>query len=286
MGKKKPYNNADDLMKDLVINKDHVTQFAASLYLPFGEVDKAYLSDLFRKLKDKKLLEVLFTGDNKVYHVRITPDGFEYAHQLDKINWKRAVEMFVLLHGKCRDDLLEIVKRFPQDSVIPQGSEFEESVEILRTKGYLSRFEVFVNGAWGVSYTYDDLHYRLLEEDYLANRRGSSTLFSIEGGSHQINVANDNATIHATQNNGVDTSKLAELIKALQENSKELSPEDRQSLDTSIEFIQSELTSDKPKKNIITFATKALQAISGSVEFLAAVATLVQFIQTITSTLN
>ena len=279
---RRKYFKPEDLLLALQKNKRRLGKFVDELYDASEHSEKSeYYNELFGLLEDQGFVTVLF-ADSRAWAVSLTPAGQNYNPKSAKQMWLEARMSFVLLNGKYRDDLLKIMEQFPQDSTIPQGSEFEASIQILRTKGYLQDFEVFVNGTWSVSYTYDDLNYHLLEEDYLFNRGESSLRFSIEGGSNQINVANDNATIHATQNIGIDTSKLAVLIKALREQSKDLTPEKKQSLEENLEVIQSEFLSGKPKKSFINTAITALKAINGTAQFAAAVAMLIQFLQSVT----
>lgn len=65
--------------------------------------------------------------------------------------------------------------------------------------------------------------------------------------------------------------------KAAEEN--ELSNEDKETVDSSLEVIQEEMKSEKPRKNYIKMALSGLKAIKGTAEFSAAIAALVQFIQ-------
>ena len=100
---------------------------------------------------------------------------------------------------------------------------------------------------------------------------------SISGG--QVNIANDNAVINATNNDGVDYGQLMELIAKVKETASEISDEDNESLNDSLEVIEDLATSDKPKKSLIRTAVTALKAIKGTAEFAAAVAALVAFVQ-------
>jgi len=284
MTKRRPFNSEDELLKELVKNEEHLSEYIAGLYSSSEEVDGTYLNAMFGILRDKGLLNLQFINNTAKY-VSITIKGYEYEKQIDKTRWKDARSMFEPLLDPYREDFLEILKQYPENSFIPYGTKVDSAIIALRTRGYLTNFIEYLS-AWGVSYTYSDKHYLDLEESFNQKREKPNMNIKFEGGNNQFNVANDNAIINATQNIGIDSSKLIELITALQEQSKDLSCEDKQTLDECLEVIQSELTSPKPKKSLISFATKALQAIGGSVEFLAAVATLIQFIHTITSTLN
>lgn len=280
MIKRKPFNTEDELLKELVKNEERLGEYIINLYSPSEEVDDTYLNALFGKLEDKGLITLLF-ADGMAYYVTITPDGFGYARQFDKMNWRKAINMFEPLLDPYRRDFLEILKQYPEDSFIPYGTELDSIIKALKMRGYLCNFDEFVNG-WGVSYSYEDKNYLALEESFNQKREKANMNINFEGGYNQFNLASDNATIHATQSIGVDASKLAELIKVLNEHSKNLPPEDKRTLDESLEVIQSELTSPKPKKSFINTAIAALKAINGTAQFAAAVAMLIQFVQSIT----
>ena len=99
---------------------------------------------------------------------------------------------------------------------------------------------------------------------------------NIENG--QFNVANDNATINATLNNGVDFEKLEALLKGVLDNCNGLSEEDTEAVQENLEVIKSELNEPKPKKSLLKTAMTGLKLIKGTTEFSAAVITLVQFV--------
>lgn len=104
---------------------------------------------------------------------------------------------------------------------------------------------------------------------------------SISGG--QVNIANDNAVINATNNNGIDTEQLVALIANVRKSASGLTEEDSESINDSLEIIEEEAKAEKPKRKIIKTAITALKAIKGSAEFAAAVAALVTFFQSFMS---
>ena len=69
--------------------------------------------------------------------------------------------------------------------------------------------------------------------------------FNMNGG--QFNYAKDNATINATQNNGVNASELDSIIKDIMENLSELKKEDAESIIDAIEMVREELAKPEPK---------------------------------------
>ncbi len=109
------------------------------------------------------------------------------------------------------------------------------------------------------------------------------TSYSITITNGQINIANDNSTINATSKvNAEDTAKLLELIEAVRGVSKSLATEqDRDILATSLEIISEEFATEKPRVGYIKNAISGLSAIKGTTEFMASVATLINFIQSV-----
>ena len=107
-----------------------------------------------------------------------------------------------------------------------------------------------------------------------------------DGGIAQINIAQDNASVTATQNNGVDINKLDALIKNLKDNAIDLEYEDRQDVFDSAEVIETEVRSGKPKRGMLITAGNTLKRIAGkvpqAVEFIAAVTEITAFIMSIT----
>ena len=106
--------------------------------------------------------------------------------------------------------------------------------------------------------------------------------YSITVNNGQVNLATDNSVINATQNNGINYMELKALIDALRnELNESMNSEDVEAVKESIEVIESELAQQNPKKSLIKTALTTIQVVKGTVEFSAAVAALVQFIQNI-----
>lgn len=111
-----------------------------------------------------------------------------------------------------------------------------------------------------------------------------NTKYSITVNNGQVNLASDNATIHATQNNGTSVAELKKLVEAVRKTiDLSINENEKQSVEESLEVIQGELVTDKPKKSMVNLALKGLSTIKGSAEFGAAVVALVQFVQGIIS---
>lgn len=63
----------------------------------------------------------------------------------------------------------------------------------------------------------------------------------------QFNYAKDNATINATQNNGVNASELDSIIKGIIENLSDLKKEDAESIKDAVDMVREELAKPEPK---------------------------------------
>lgn len=96
----------------------------------------------------------------------------------------------------------------------------------------------------------------------------------------QAIIANDNSSVTAATTNIVATANdIEQLIAAVRTKMDTLtSDEDKEVASESLEVIEAEVISEKPKKSMIKTAISSLQAIKGTVEFGAAVAALIQFV--------
>ena len=103
---------------------------------------------------------------------------------------------------------------------------------------------------------------------------------NVTGGNPQLNIASGNSEIAATQNIGIDSNQLEEIIDAIREatNTEAFGDEEIEQITDSLDAIKAELTTLQPKKGILRTAMKGLQTINGSAQFLAAIATMVQFV--------
>ena len=103
---------------------------------------------------------------------------------------------------------------------------------------------------------------------------------SVSGG--QVNVASGNAVISATQTNSMPMSMqdLRVITESIRQQAKDgLSGDEARMVDESLDEIENELASSKPRRGLVNTLTSGLQNIKGPVEFMAAVAQLVQFVQ-------
>ena len=96
----------------------------------------------------------------------------------------------------------------------------------------------------------------------------------------QAIIANDNSSVTATTNIGATANDIEQLIAAVRTKMDTLtSDEDKEAASESLEVIEAEVISEKPKKSMIKTAMASLQAIKGTVEFGSAVAALIQFVE-------
>ncbi len=70
--------------------------------------------------------------------------------------------------------------------------------------------------------------------------------FNISNGG-QVNVANDNATIYATQNNSVSVNELDKIIKEIMDNLSGLEKEDAENIKDTVDMAREELAKPEPK---------------------------------------
>lgn len=100
--------------------------------------------------------------------------------------------------------------------------------------------------------------------------------YNIKGG--QVNISNDNSTLNAVQNNGIDVNELSKLISemrnALDEN---LSDEEKEEANDSIDIIENELKSEHPDEKNVKTHFKFLKKIDSGVKFINSCLALVTF---------
>ena len=94
-------------------------------------------------------------------------------------------------------------------------------------------------------------------------------------------IATDNANVTATNTVGADAGELAKLIADVRALSGNLSSEEQETVSDSLEVIEAEASSDKPKKGMLRTAIAALKNIKGITEFGEAVIALSEFVSTL-----
>ena len=112
----------------------------------------------------------------------------------------------------------------------------------------------------------------------------SRYIITVHGG--QVNIAKDQATINATQNNGINTKeldKLVDSIKALL--TDEIPKEEKEIINDNVEVLQEEIKKENPKKGFIRTAISGLQGIfpkiAGAARLTAALTSIIQFAMTV-----
>lgn len=103
-------------------------------------------------------------------------------------------------------------------------------------------------------------------------------IYSITVQNGQVNIANDNASISATNTVGIDTTQLEKLIQAVRKTADGLSNKDAEILNSNLEVIEEEIKSENPRKGFIKTAVSGLKMLKGTAEFAAAITALIQFI--------
>lgn len=100
----------------------------------------------------------------------------------------------------------------------------------------------------------------------------------------QLNIAQDQSTIKAIQNNGFDLEKLKELIESVNKSTPEnVSSQDKETITDSLSVIQEELEKDNPRKSMLRMAIQGLNEVRrnllDALTFSASVLTLIEFVQ-------
>lgn len=87
-----------------------------------------------------------------------------------------------------------------------------------------------------------------------------STQYINNGG--QINIASDNSIINATFNKNSDKNELEEILRTIKTQDKSnLSKEEVEVLDDSLDTIEEQLNTNEPKKGILRIAIMGLTSI-------------------------
>ena len=97
----------------------------------------------------------------------------------------------------------------------------------------------------------------------------------------QVNIANDNASIAATNTVDINEKDIVMLIDNVRKAAEEskLSDDDNDTLNSSLEVINEEIKTKNPRKTFLKTALTGIKAIKGTTEFGTAVIALAQFIQ-------
>ena len=91
-------------------------------------------------------------------------------------------------------------------------------------------------------------------------------MIAMDGGAGQVNIAKGNATINATQNNGVSASELDNILKGITDNLSKLEKENADEIADIVEMAREELAKSKPKvgrlRNCLTLIATQKSSVS------------------------
>jgi len=178
----------------------------------------------------------------------------------------------------------------------------EEVSNIYHILKYCSQYQIKIPSSIGSSYSHstkyqdmsDAFNHRVvyilishirkyLEKIGVDMGLDENVKYSITVNNGQVNLANDQATINATMNSGVDMPTLITLISEVKKTlSDDFTSEEKEIVNDSLETVKEELLRDSPRKGIIKTALRGLSLFAGkSVQFAAAVASIGSFIMQI-----
>lgn len=107
--------------------------------------------------------------------------------------------------------------------------------------------------------------YQVMKERKNSMKEKSSMTFNISGG--QFNIANDNANITATQNNGIGDNELDVIIKTIKDNLSDLKPDEVEEIIDVVDMARDELTKQQPKtsrlRNCVTLIAPMITIANG-----------------------
>lgn len=185
--------------------------------------------------------------------------------------------MFVPLPKDLKEKLKQITTKYQDGDYIRADSESGAVVDELKNAGYLKEFERHIRNHL-VKFSYEDLHYDFLEEQYNKRFMPQNNI-TVYGGNNQFNTATGDATINSVQNNGIDAATLNKLIAEILKSAPEDDDEQLEMIKDSLEEIRNQATSNAPKKWIIKTLFTGLNGIANCAGFAANVAALYQFLQ-------
>lgn len=212
-------------------------------------------------------------------YVQCTPtaSGRAYFENKPRMQVKEAMEMFVPLTAELKQKLTEIVTQHKDGDYIEEDKETISAVEELKRAGYLRQTRNDILGGYEIRFSYEDLNYDFLEEQY--NRQFmTGNNITVHGEVKQLNAASGHAAIYAAQNNGVDSSTLNRLIDEVLKSAPKDDDEQLEMIAESLDEIRNQAMSDTPKKGIIKALFTGLNGIANCAGFAANVATLYQFL--------
>ncbi len=85
------------------------------------------------------------------------------------------------------------------------------------------------------------------------------TYWNVAGG--QVNIANDNATVNAIQNNGASADEINKLVAGIIDNLGDIDSDTSETIVDAVNMIKEELMKPAPKRNILSSGIKLLAPI-------------------------
>lgn len=108
-------------------------------------------------------------------------------------------------------------------------------------------------------------------------------VITVSGG--QVNLANDNSQISATQNNGIDFSQFETIRTAILDSmGDEQTREEKEQIEETLVAIKEELQKSAPKKGVMTTMINGIKVINGSASFLKNMKSLYTFVEGLMAT--
>lgn len=262
------------------------------------------------KLNRTELKKIIYDF-NSMSNRLLQADFADYNDVLSKfISFVRGSEIiinYISDCGECDQDLEQEFKEVGEsygDSIFTIGATDSEEVKnVYAILCYIVNNKLEIHYHLASSYSYSDKFQDKIKgfndrvvmvlirhiERYLTKigidmGLDDKNVYSITVTNGQVNIANDNATIKATMNNGFELMQLSALIQDVRHETEYLHDDDKEAVISSLEVIEQELQAEKPRKNFIKTAISGIKAIKGTAEFAAAVAALIQFVHLVIST--
>lgn len=257
--------------------------------MELGELTNVFLS----MQKDGLIQNVApLYADNKVYfldmeRISLATNGIDYLKRLPQEVQKNILQT---LHDNRFSGSLSISKIRKKIFLNFHKREIEAYLKILKDKGYviIETKKAFHNKETKFAPVAES-EYRISEQGAIFVENGfeetidhsiAANVYSISGS--QINIASDQATIIATQKNGInyeELDNLVEIIKSLLSDS--LPTEISGNISESIDVLHKELNEEAPKKSIIKGSLnkllKALPYAASAVKLTEALLNIIRF---------
>lgn len=258
------------------------------------------------RLNRNELRKIMYDFNSRANRL-LQSDFDDYNDVLSK--FMRYVDETEIIHdyiescGQCTFDMESEFKQVASEHAIFElgNTDIEEVRNVYSILKYIVACKIPVHYSIGMPYSRSRNYQEILKdfndrvtmvfirhiENYLTKvgidmGMDERTTYNISVRDGQVNIANDNSNIIAMNSlQAIDQNKLDELIKMIRQHEKDdvLCNDDVDVIEGSLDLITSEVSSEKPRRQFLKSATTALKGIKGTVEFGAAVAALIQFLQ-------